>query len=172
MTDQGAGDLAAVLASEFDIWFRTLGARGFIPRAFTGVTKEGKQAVVILTGLTLDHVQRREFLIWLCRTEQFVAYAYGTHVAIAADSTSPMSEGIDIYASSDCYDVSKSLQINRLADGTHTLLERHHAVLEASPDNGLFWGLQRLTDNIPSDNQVLFGRLWRDIEPNARWRQR
>jgi hypothetical protein len=97
--EEASSDLAAVLARELAVWFRNLGAQGVIPRAFTGVTKEGRQGIVILTGLPLNHVQRRDFLIWLCRNEQFVAYAYGTHVEIA-DSASTFTEGVDIYASS------------------------------------------------------------------------
>ena len=94
------GDLAVVLASEFDIWFRNMSAKGALPRAFTGLTKDGKQAVVILTDLPFDDVQRRNFLIWLCRMEQFVAYAYGTRVG-TVDESGKINENIDIYASSN-----------------------------------------------------------------------
>jgi hypothetical protein len=75
---EASSDLAAILVDEFAGWFRNLAANGVIPRVFSGVTKDGKQAIVILNDLPLDHVQRRDFLTWLCRTEQFVAYAYGT----------------------------------------------------------------------------------------------
>ena len=146
--------------------------KGVIPRAFTGVTKDGKQAIVILTGLPLDHVQRRDFLIWLCRTEGFVAYAYGTHVGIAADSASTVTEGIDIYASSNRYDASKTLGISKLTDGTLKMFDRDFAVMPADPENGIFLGLQRLTTNISSDNQELFRNLWRDVRPKVIWRQR
>lgn len=172
MSDQASSDLAAVLASEFAQWFQNLGVQGVLPRAFTGVTKDGKQVVVILTGLPLDHIQRRDFLIFLCRTEQFVAYAYGTHVGIAADSDSTITEGIDIYASSDRYDVSKTLNIARMTDGTHKFFDEHHEVLLASPENGLFFGLQHSTDNISCNNQELFRKLWRGVRPKAMWRQR
>jgi hypothetical protein len=81
-------DLASVLIVEFSAWFEALSAKGILPRAFTGVTRDGKQAVIILSDLPLDHVQRRAFLIWLCRNEGFVAYAYGTRVGIANDASS------------------------------------------------------------------------------------
>jgi hypothetical protein len=87
MTDQASSDLASLLIAEFAERFQNLGAKGVLPRAFTGVSKGGKQAVVILSGLPLDHDQRRGFLIWLCRTEEFVAYAYGTQVGIADESS-------------------------------------------------------------------------------------
>jgi hypothetical protein len=109
--DQASNDVATLLVDEFEAWFRSLGADGFLPRAFTGVTKGGKQAVVILTGLPFDHVQRRDFLIWLCRAEQFETYAYGTHVGII-DGPSTASEGIRICASSEWYDVEKGLGID------------------------------------------------------------
>ena len=86
--DQSSGDLATLLVEELVTWFRAIGARGVILRVFTGVTKDGRQAYVILTGLPLDHMQRRDFLIWLCRTEQFTAYAYGTHVGVTDDDGS------------------------------------------------------------------------------------
>src|SRR5262249_32038387 len=81
--DQIPGGLAALLAHEFAVWLRNLGLQGILPRAFTGVTLGGVQGIIILTGLPFDHVQRRDFLIWLCRVEHFVAYAYGTHVGRA-----------------------------------------------------------------------------------------
>jgi hypothetical protein len=61
------------LAGEVVTWFQNLGAKGALPRTFTGITRDGKQAMVILTELSFGHVQRREFLVWLCRHEQFVA---------------------------------------------------------------------------------------------------
>jgi hypothetical protein len=109
-------DLALVLIGEFSAWFEALSGKGILPRAFTGVTRDGKQAVIVLTDLPLDHVQRRAFLIWLCRTEAFVAYAYGTRVGIADDSSS-FTEALDIYASFYDYDVSRTLGI----EGTQTV---------------------------------------------------
>jgi hypothetical protein len=172
MTDQGESDLAAVLTAEFHAWFQNLGPNGVIPRVFTGVTADGKQAIVILTGLLLDHVQRREFLIWLCRCEQFVAYAYGTHVGIATDSTSDITEGISIYASSERYNVSQTLDVEKLADGSYKLSGRSYTVSESNSENDLFHGLQRSTDNISSDQQTLFRKLWMGTKAKAMWRQR
>jgi len=125
-----------------------------------------------LTGLPLNHVQRREFLIWLCRTEQFVAYAYATRVGVAADSNSAITECLDIYASSDRYDMSTALGIDMLSDGALKFTDRREVVLPANPKNGLFFGLQRSTDKISSNNQELFSKLWRDVRPKAMWRQR
>jgi hypothetical protein len=62
----GTNELASVLVDEFGEWYRNLATRGAVPCAFTGVAANGNQAVVILTGLSLNRVQRREFLIWLC----------------------------------------------------------------------------------------------------------
>jgi hypothetical protein len=172
MTHQDESDLAAVLTAEFRAWFQNLGPKGAIPRIFTGVTADGKQAIVVLTGLPLDHIQRREFLIWLCRCEQFVAYAYGTHVGIATDNTSDITERISIYASSERYDVSQTLNVDRLADDSYKLSSRSYTVLESNPENDLFHGLQRSTNNISSDQQALFRKLWMGTKAKAMWRQR
>lgn len=93
-------DLAWLLANEFEAWHRNLAEKGIVPRAFTGVTTDGTQAVVILTGLPFDHVQRRDFLIWLCRVEHFATYAYSTRVGIANEAGDEAREALDIYASS------------------------------------------------------------------------
>ena len=171
--DRASSDLAAVLAHEFAVWYQNLGAQGVLPRAFTGVTKDGKQAIVTLTSLPLDHIQRRDFLIWLCRTEQFVAYAYGTHVMMASDSTSSLSEGVDIYASSDSYDVANILGIDRLTDDTFRIFERHQAIMSPRPENGVFFGLQRSPHNISNEKQEQFSKLWRDTRDKIMWwRQR
>jgi hypothetical protein len=164
-----SSDLASLLIAEFAEWFQTLGAKGVLPRAFTGVSKGGKQAVVILSGLPLDHIQRREFLIWLCRTEEFVAY--GTQVGIA-DESSAVTEGLDIYASSNKYDISKTLRIERRAGGTILLFDQHNAVLPAKPENGIFFGLQNSNVSISRDNDQLFRDLWRDLKSKSMWRNR
>ncbi len=170
ITDEASGDLASGLIAEFVVWFQNLGAKGILPRAFTGVTNDGKQAVIVLTGLPLDHIQRREFLIWLCRNEGFVAYAYGTHVGIAKD-TSTVTECLDIYASSNRYDASKTLRIEE-QDGTIQFFDQHHAVLPTNHGNGIFFGLQRSDEIIPSNNDRLFRELWAELKSNCMWRQR
>jgi hypothetical protein len=143
-----------------------------IPRAFTGVTQGGKQAVVVLTGLPIDRIQRRDFLIWLCRNEEFTAYAYATQVGVADDNLSGFTEALDIYASSDRYDVSQTLSIDRQANGAIQFFSQHHAVLQAKDGNGVFFGLQRSNKTIPSSSDGLFQDLWRDLKSKAMWRQR
>jgi hypothetical protein len=170
--DQASDDLATLLVEEFAAWFRSLGASGFIPRAFTGVTKGGQQTMVIFTGLPLDHVQRRDFLIWLCRGEQFETYAYGTHVGIIDGASFTASEGIRICASSERYDVTKTLGIDRTIDGKYVLFDHDYAVLPARSENGIFLGLQRSTQDISSDAQELFRKLWCDERSEVLWRQR
>jgi hypothetical protein len=93
-------------------------------------------------------------------------------VGIAADSDSANTECLDVYASSDRYDASKTLGIDKLSDGTYKFTQQHQVVLPASPKNGKFFGLQRSTNNISSDDQELFVRFWRDVKPKAMWRQR
>jgi hypothetical protein len=169
--NQSTGDLAALLVEDA-AWFRATGARGVILRVFSGVTKDGRQAYVILAGLPLDHIQRRDFLIWLCRTEQFTAYAYGTHVGVIDDDGSSAGEGIAIHASSEWYDVSKRLGIDGTAEGKYLLFDDHYAVLPARAKNGIFLGLQRSTANIPEDSEELFRKLWDRESSEVLWRQR
>src|SRR5258706_2526832 len=58
-------DLAEQLAAQFEKWYVNLAGQGTVPRAFTGITRDGQQLTVILDGLPLDHAERRDFLIWL-----------------------------------------------------------------------------------------------------------
>jgi len=55
------------------------------------------------------------------------AHAYGAYLAIA-DNSSTITDGLDIYTSSDHYDVSKTLGIERQADVTILFFNRHHTV--------------------------------------------
>jgi len=169
-TNEATDDLAAVLVAEFSIWFQNLGTKGILPRAFTGVTKGDKQVVTVLTSLPLDHIQRKQFLVWLCRNERFVAYAYGTHVEIAQESWT-VTEGFDIFASSNRYDVGKTLRIER-REGTIQFFVQHHAVRPAKQENELFYGLQQSNEVFASDNEALFRELWADLKSKSMWRQR
>jgi hypothetical protein len=167
-----AKELARLLVDEFAVWHRNLAEKGIVPRAFTGVTTNGNQTVVILTGLPLDHVQRRDFLIWLCRTEGFVGYAYSTRVGIVDEKNGEAIESLDIYGSSAHLDVSKTLLIEERGDGKIGLLEQHSAEHPPKPDNGLFFGLQRSSREIPSRDEETFVNLWQEIKPRAMWRSR
>jgi hypothetical protein len=165
-------DLAVDLIAEFVGWFQSLGAKGVVPRAFTGVTTEGKQAVIILSDLPLDHVQRQRFLIWLCRHEAFVGYAYATRVGIANNSGMDISEALDIYASSAAYDGLKTLLIQPDGEGKIRLSNHSEGLLSPETYNGAFLGLQRSKEVISSQDQELFAGLWGELKPNAMWRQR
>lgn len=166
-------DLAWLLANEFEAWHRNLAEKGIIPRAFTGITADGTQAVVILTGLPFDHVQRRDFLIWLCRVEHFAAYAYSTRVGIANEAGDEAREALDIYASSLRMDVTKTLLIDRRGDGHLSLIEQHNAALPLTTDNGPFFGLQRRASVAISNNdEEKFSNLWHEMRPKAFWRSR
>lgn len=145
--------------------------KGRASRAFTGITSDGKQVIIILADLPFDHVQRREFLIWLCRNEAFVAYAYGTSVGIADDSDA-FREGLDIYASSNRYDVSKTFVVERQEGGVIQLMERSHSLLPSNPSNGIFFGLQRSHQTIASNTEITFLGIWQNLKPKVMWRQR
>jgi hypothetical protein len=159
---EASDDLAVVLADEFAQWFRNLVARGDpLPRAFSGVTQDGRQEIVILTGLPLDHVQRRDFMIWLCQKEQFIAYAYGTHVGVLEDSGTD-SEAMEIFASSDRYDVNKTLGIDMQTDGTIRLFDQYYVVRPAGQGNRIFLGLQR-SKSLPSEANDFFRQFCVDL---------
>jgi hypothetical protein len=175
IASQSSNDLAVALSSEFEAWFRDNCAKGALRRSFTGVTKDGVQAVVILTGSPFDHVERRDFIIWLCRKEKFIAYAYGTPVGRLSDDTSTVTEGLDIFASSDRYSVEVDFDIDKLADDTFQLSELHRSVMPVGRESGMgeiFCGLQRSTNEISSDKEELFQRVWKDLKPKSMWRQR
>ena len=166
-----SSDMAVILAGEVAIWLQNLGAKGALPRVFTGITREGKQAIVILTGLPFDHVQRREFIVWLCRHEKFVAYAYATHVGVADDDFT-VTEALDIYASSDRHDVSITFSIKREANGIIQFCNRRDIILPAKLNNGVFFGLQRSSQTGSDNDHELFRTSWDRLTDTIVWQQR
>jgi hypothetical protein len=170
-TSEASDDLASLLVAEFAVWFQNLGAKGILPRAFTGVTGSGNQAVTVLAGLPLDHIQHRRFLVWLCRNEGFVAYAYGTHVGIAQDS-STVIEGLDICASSNRYDIGKTLRIEKQEGGTIHFFDQTNAMRPAKQRDEYFFGLQWSNEVIPNNDEKLFREIWGELKSKSMWRQR
>jgi hypothetical protein len=57
-------------------------------------------------------------------------------------------------------------------DGKLVLFDRHYVVLPARSKDGVFFGLQRSTQDISSADQELFGKLWRDMKSTVLWLQR
>jgi hypothetical protein len=169
---QARDDLAVQLIAELTVWYQRLSDTA-IPRVISGVKQDGQQVVVILTGYGLDHhVQRRKFLIWLCRKEQFIAYGYVTHVGRADGS-----EGLDISASSESFDATRTLNIRRRPEGGVAYSLGHEGVRPAG-DNGLFHGLQRGNlsaheiNEISKADEEYFEALWGKISPKSLWRKR
>jgi hypothetical protein len=68
--------------------------------------------------------------------------------------------------------VEKALGIDRTIDGKYVFFDRHHVVMPARSKDGVFFGLQRSTEDIPSDSQELFRELWRDMKSTVLWLQR
>ena len=68
--------------------------------------------------------------------------------------------------------MSKTLGIDRTADGKYVLFDDHYAVLPAQAENGIFLGLQRATANLPEDSEGLFRKLWDRGSSDVLWRQR
>jgi hypothetical protein len=150
-------DLAVVLADEFAQWFRNLVAQGeTLPRAFSGVTADGRQEVLVLSDLPFDHIQRRDFMIWVCQQEQFIGYVYGTRVAVYGGD-SPDSEAMEIYASSARYDVNKTLGIEMQPDGTIRLFDQHYVLRPAGEGKGVYFGLQH--KSLPREAEDFFRKF-------------
>jgi hypothetical protein len=167
-------DRAETLVDEFAQWFSNLGAQGVVPRAFTGLKRDGRQFVTILSGIPFDYVKRRDFLIWLCRREDVVAYAYGTHVAVADDKCDPpeMSEAVDIYAPSPSVHVAMSMTLIRFVDGKITYRRgaawRSPTITDGQP----FLGLHTASDAIDDASTRSFEALWQELGKHALWRDR
>ncbi len=173
-TDQDRrSDMAWLLQTEFASWYGELGAKGKMPRAFTGVTDAGRQAVVIISDSLFDHVQRREFLIWLCREERIWAYVYGTPVTVAeADDT--FVDRLDFYASSSRFDMSSTFAIHCEDDGRIAYEVVHSSLTAAGDDdrNTIFHGLQRTDREITADASQQYSRVWAWLKPHCLWLDR
>ena len=92
-------------------------------------------------------------------------------MGIAQDS-STVTECLGICASSNRYDASKTLRIERKDGGTIQLFDQNHAVGPAKQKNEFFFGLQRSDEIIPRNDEELFRELWRELKSKSMWRQR
>lgn len=171
MNDPGsADDIAEQLAAQVEQWFANLAKRGEIPRAFTGVTPDGRQLIVILNGLPFDHVKRRDFLIWLCQKYRMIAYAYATHVGKMLEHGTV--EGLDIYASSYTKDVFISLSLDRHVDGSiHYARDFYLSEPAKVQKNQIFAGLHRSFQSSNLASREEFEKVWANLESKVQWRQ-
>ncbi|TGT53511.1 hypothetical protein EN813_047525 [Mesorhizobium sp. M00.F.Ca.ET.170.01.1.1] len=170
--EERRSDVAWHLMMEFAEWYGRLGSTGKLPRAFSGVAADGKQAVVDLSNLPLDHVQRREFLIWLCREERMHAYVYGTHVGASDGRT--VDEQLLLYASSPRFDMSSVFAIERDQQGRIAYRAIHGDAVEAgSADSSpIFHGLQRNDEAISEEAARLYAKIWGTLKQLCMWRYR
>ena len=164
-------DVAEQLVAQVQGWFVNLGAQGKVPRVFTGITRDARQFVVELDGLTFDHVKRRDFMIWLGQKFSLIAYAYATRVMVqkGTGGNGPV-EALDIYASSLERDVSASFSIVRNPDGSVTYAREAYRS-EAAKDQGdqIFLGLHRPPNSSKTASNEEFDKTWAGLEPNVYW---
>ena len=165
-------DIGWVLITEFAQWYGALGARGEIPRAFSGLTATGRQAIVILPGLPFDHVERREFLIWLCREEGIVAYVYGTHIAVADGDR--QEERLELYASSPLLDLFSSFAVQRDDRDRIAYQAVEASAVEAGSEgsDAIFHGLQRNGGTIMPEAALRYAEVWSKVKRRSMWRER
>ena len=166
----GVADLAEQLVAQAEKWFETLGAQGKMPRVFSGITRDARQLIIELDSLPFDQVKRRDFLIWLSRKYDLVAYAYATHITKQAVGQDGLVESLDIYASSFDKDVLANLSITRKPDGS-IKYARDAYVSEGAqeqPDQ-TFLGLHRgLRPAGTTDKE--FEDAWATLEGKVFWR--
>lgn len=165
-------DIAETLVEEFANWYSNLGAAGAIPRAFSGVTEDWRQFIVVLTGIPIEERNRREFLIWLCRREAVIAYIYGTHVGIADDHSVPptISEAVDLYASSANLNISLTMHLKRDADSkiiySRSEIYKSTNFSEWYP----FLNLQSVSNSIDSNEERTYEIVWQELRKKVLWR--
>lgn len=155
--------MAEALAIATEQWIITLGKRGVIPRAFVAITDDGRQFTVLLNGLPLDHVRRRDFLIWLCRKLNTDAYSYTTHAM-----TEENKEQLLIYTSSYTRNISLILDVIRTSDeiiGYSRAFYKGEAARVDDQDQFIFFGLNRSCSTLTNVSE--FEKIWSAIEDNV-----
>ena len=152
-------------------WFQNLAAQGKVPRVFTGITRDARQLIVELDGLSFDQGKRRDFLIWLSQKFGVVAYGYATRVFRQTKSGEGPKEALDIYASSLQRDVAISFSMLRNPDGSISYQRQAYLSEDAKdPRDQIFLGLHRLGGSISSADTTEFEKAWKMLEPSVYWK--
>jgi hypothetical protein len=156
------------LLNELHEWYASMADAGNMPRAFTGIKADGRQFVVVLDGLGLDHVQYRQFLAWLCVQESITSYAYAAPMQ-ALDRSDPdnlkIQSELVICASSATKDAELILTADRLESGAI----RYGEPVRYSDCGSVFAGLQRQAPELAPDQSQMFDELWQDLRMKAFW---
>jgi len=168
----GVADLAEQLVAQVQQWFETLGAQGKMPRVFTGITRDARQLIIELDGLPFDQGKQRDFLIWLSRKHDLVAYAYAARVGKPKTSGGDeVAETLEIHASSFDKDVSASLSVTRQPDGSIRYARDAYVSERAKdPNDPTFLGLHRSADTVDGASSQEFEKLWATLESKVFWR--
>jgi TPR repeat protein len=158
--------VAQTLSDEFQEWYANLGQQGVILRAFSAVRRDGKQFIVIFSGEDIDHIERLDLMIWLCRSQDTAGYIYATQVM-----TEHGEEQVDFSASDDEENVATTLQVIRNSDETISYTQTFHKVMVPTSDDTVFMGLNRKTSEFDEDTEQRLGEIWEEISPRVRWQE-
>jgi hypothetical protein len=99
------------LLNEFAYWYRKLAEKGVLPRALSGINAQGKQFLIRLDGLTLDHQERHKLIHTILKAEQSVCYAYGGVVSAEGGDDAQSTTQLRLIAATGAYFVMGAWEV-------------------------------------------------------------
>lgn len=162
--------ISGQLMNEFVSWFYNLVEQGTdLPKVFSGVNRDGRQFVVVLSDLPIGQGDHLDFMRAVLRVEDAVAYAFKMRVGLLNEKTNTTEERVDFFTGEP----------------------GQYLFLEIAPRDGVSWKsgfyetskrqsdqpewfMQDLfpTEYKPSDKDPQFLQIWGSVRDSVMWRQR
>lgn len=167
MTEEEMIELLAASAQQF---LRSLSARAIVPKLMSAITANGKHVLIPLDQLSIDRGARLQFYCWLCQREKIVAYAYISHVGIAADESGDLIQHaghIVVHTPNRGRDITMRyvpVRSQGIVYGSPEIFELDQADTQAS----LFYFFRPPT--LSSLEKWKFARVWGRLARISEWR--
>jgi len=160
------------LFEEFSQWYSNLAhEHGRIPKALSGVSPSGRQFILILDGLRLDHVERNKLAKFVLAEEGANVFAYGSLMAVYNEDTERTREVLTISAGTSEKFVEGTWSVNRGVNENPKLTYEKSFQRDDPKNYPNTWFLTSENSLTKSDERK-YAKIWSAIRGKAIFRQR
>lgn len=155
------------LLYEFAFWYQNLAVKKELPRALSGIDEQGRQFLIRLDGIALDHDERHVLLHTILTEEQSICYAYGG--VVQRTDQEGGEDQLTLIVATDAYFVMGDWAVKRSPD-----IELEQTELWEGDNPQEVPGAWLLTDAVEHEknDEARYQNIWKELRQQARFLQR
>lgn len=160
------------LLEEYSVWYQNLARdHGRLPNTISGISADGNQFIFILDGLSLNHVDKNNFIITILTIERSETFMYGTLFGVYNEETDEILEELSISVGTTRSAIENKWSVDRVSGEVPKLIFKDKYRRDSPQDYPNMWfltGLKKVSDS----DYKRFEKLWSEVQDQVRRQSR